>query len=633
MSNTRGTVEIYEGNNTIRKLMSDALMRAGFSVVERTAGSPTPAEGCDLLVVDVDSGLPDTDARARVYQEDERPVLYCGVRSSRERFPSNPWLDRPFSKNTFLSECLILVEGPTAERITIAGDDDPITRELHYDEAISLEKQLGLEPGVLRTDHGYEAEAEADEDDVMDLDAHGSAIIEVADLRSLMTGGRLVGSVATRRVDANELIHDRSELPRLMPRTPSFNQTMPDTPLAMASLADGQDLSNTTESGIVPPPDETDASRLSADLKNVARILADSWNRIGVTARTEDRADRIERILSSLFEGGMRAVSQEIRRIPSGVGFAGSLESLPVIDLLRTIRDRKLRGRLEISVPDATWVLFLESGTIDDLENLSGSADLQLLDALLAMQQLSPTHHVEMSKGYATGEFHEPAAFKLVQDQVVALEDVQRARVRCLKDAFRVICAARRGNFAFLEILNGDGQSWPVRGLGQSVDTLLLEVLRESSFDTGDSQATARTVLMLDAGRTASLAPEALTEEERAVLIFFRDGEKVGSIVEQLSHPELERIVNRLKKLELLKRTSPKIVTPRVVSPPIEVRSQTVVNPLTDVLSRNERRKNSTDGDDQPTHLKNSIHIGPDLDDDDESNTDTDNHLDDDTPA
>lgn len=626
MANSRGTVEIYEGNNTIRKLMSATLMRAGFEVVERSSGSPAPTEGCDLLVVDVDSGLPDTDARARVYQGDERPVLFCGVRSSRERFPSNSWLNRPFSKNTFLSECLLLIEGPTAERITIVGDDDPITRELHYDEAVSLEKQLGLEPGVLRTDHGYEAD-----DDVMDLDEHGSAIIEVADLSTLMTGGRLVGSVATRRVDANELIHDRAEMPRLMPRTPSFNQTMPDTPLAMASLAEGQDLSTTTESGIVPPPDETDAARLSADLKSVARILADSWNRIGVTARTEDRADRIERILSSLFEGGMRAVSQEIRRIPSGVGFAGSLEALPVIDLLRTIRDRKLRGRLEISVPDATWVLFLESGTIDDLENLSGSADLQLLDALLALQKISPGHHVEMSKGYATGEFHEPAAFKLVQELVVTLDDVQRARVRCLKDAFRVICAARRGNFAFLEILNGDGQSWPVRGLGQSVDTLLLEVLRESSFDTGDSQATARTVLMLDAGRTAALAPEALTEEERAVLLFFRDGEKVGSIVEQLSHPELERIVNRLKKLELLKRTSPKIVTPRVASPPIEVRSQTVVNPLTDVLSRNERRKNTRDGDDQPTHLKNSIHIGPDLDDDDESNTD--NHRDDDTPA
>jgi hypothetical protein len=233
MANSRGTVEIYEGNNTIRKLMSATLVRAGFEVVERTTGSPAPAIGCDLLVVDVDSGLPDTDARARAYQGDERPVLFCGVRSSRERFPSIPWLNRPFSKNTFLSECLLLIEGPTAERITMAGDDDPITRELNYDEAISLEKQLGLEPGVLRTDHGYEAD-----DDVMDLDEHGSAIIEVADLSTLMTGGRLVGSVATRRVDANELIHDRADLPRLMPRTPSFNQTMPDTPLAMASLAD-----------------------------------------------------------------------------------------------------------------------------------------------------------------------------------------------------------------------------------------------------------------------------------------------------------------------------------------------------------------------------------------------------------
>ena len=94
------------------------------------------------------------------------------------------------------------------------------------------------------------------------------------------------------------------------------------------------------------------------------------------------------------------------------------------------------------------------------------------------------------------------------------------------------------------------------------------------------------------------------------MLKFFRDGERVGSVIEQLSDPEFEKIVNRLKKLELLKRTNPSLSTPP------KVHNQTVVNPLTDILSRNERRKNHPGGDDQPTHLKNSGLIGPDLDDD-----------------
>lgn len=676
MPNLRGTVEIYQGNDTVRRLMSSALARAGFRVIERTGDSPIPAAPSDMLVVDVDSGLPDTDARVSTYAEANRPVLYSGVRASRERFGNAPWIDRPFSKNSFLAQCLGLVEGPTSERITISGEDDPITRELQYEEAVALEKQLGLAPGVLGTDLLDENEGEG-EDDVLDLDSHGSAIIEVAEIKSLLSGGKLVGAVAKREVDASELLHKHSDIPRLhAPRTPTFNQTMPDSPLAMSNQDDTPELTTPTESGIVPPPDESETSRMNADIKNVSRMLADSWTRIGTTARTEDRAERIQRILNALLAGGLRSVSQELRRIPAGVGFAGSLEALSALDLLRTVRDRKLRGRLEISVQDGTWVLFVDGSHIEELENLSGSADLQLLDTLYQMHKIDGNRHGELSQGYATGAFHQPASLKLVQDQLVTRDDIDKARVRCVKDAFRLICASRRGNFAFLEVQPGDGQSWPVRGLGQHLDTLLLEVLRESSFDTGDSQATARTILTMDAVRAASLAPTALTSDELAVLRYFQNGEKLGNALEQLSQPEMTAIVNRLKKLELLRRTAPvpglsnpgadfdetapptattsssmAPVPPHVEKGPAPlvhaerpdtheegkpalpddfkpfsgpVSNQTVVNPLADLVSRRERRKNASDADNQTTHLKNSVSIGPELDDDDNDDDDED---------
>lgn len=621
MAAHRGTIELYQGNETVRRLTAATLGRAGFRVIERTSMDDAPLDLGDLLLLDVSSGLAEVDSRAALYAENQKPVLFSGVRGDRQTYAELPWLDRPFARNTLVAACLRIVEGVSF--VPIGSEDDPVTREMQYEEALNLEKQLGLEAGLLVPNMpDVEIEEDEDDDDIMSLDEHGSAIIGIEDLSSLVSGGKLIGGVTKRAVDAYEIINDRVEpSPLYVMRTPTFNQTMPDTPMALA--ADDIDTATQNSQAIVPPPDDVSGTHpeLSIPLKTVARMLAESWNRIGVSARSEDRAGHIERVLNAMLQQGVRGAKAELRRIPPGDGFSGTLDVLSVIDLLRTIRDRRLRGRLELSLSEGAFIMYLEGGFIEDIEALSGVGDLRLLDSLRAMGYLSDIIHAELSQGYATGAYLEPAELKIRRDGLVAEHELREGRIQRLRDTFRFLCASRRGEFAFMVVQPGDGLPWPMRGLHLPVDTLLLEILREGTVDTGDSQATARTRLVIDTARTSALAPTLLTEDEIAVLRYFRDGETVGNVLEQLTGAEVDKIVQRLKSLELLRRTHPEVGT-RTKEPHSFA---TVVSAVPDSISRHERTSQTSNKQDQTTHLKESFAIGPDFGpDDDDGDDETD---------
>lgn len=611
-SMAKHTIEIREGNKTLRLLMQDALDEVGIDAVVRE-DPPIDGEACDMLVIDYDSGLADLDEWVELYDENERPVLFLGVKRSRDRFPDREWLGRPFSRASFLSQCFdaLDLEDESYSDILIPVEDDPITRELNYDEAIELEKQLGLGSGSLGAETPEHDEEDSDEE-VMNIDEHGSVIIEVTDL-DRNRGGQLSGSIDKRAIPREELEREREE--RVEPdrkRQSTFNQTMPDTPLALADGVEGQ-AHGMTEPAILPPPPTSEevSDEMGPLLKSVSRMLADTWNGIGLAARTEDRAERIERVLRAAMTGGVRAASGELRRIPTSLGFAGSLESLTVIEILRTIRDRRLRGRFEIALNDATFVVFIEGGYLEDVESLSGSNELQVLDILLELEMLSQEVYGELTRGYATGSIHEPVEMKLTRERLVTEENLKIARTMQMKNSFRRMCSARQGSFSFQEIRKGDGQPWPVNGVHLPVDNILLELLRESSIDTGDSQATSRTRLVLDANRAAFIDPDSLTPDELSVLRFFRKAQNMGEALQRLDANDVNRVVNRLKKLELLKRSDPEIVIP----PGLEhVREDTVVSPITDKLSREEREQQSSPANEQTTHLKEAFDVGPDTD-------------------
>ncbi len=608
------TVEIYEGNQTLRRLMSESLTDAGMSIVERDADSEIPDELADLLIVDVDSGLPETKERAEAYETDERPVVIVGVRTSRERFPGVDWLDRPFARSNFVAQCKALLgvedepESDDDDEDDSVDRDGPITRELEFDEAAELEGELGLESGVLTGDSDHS------QDEVIAIEDHGSIIVDISDLVSSESGGRLVSPIAKRELDTSELQRERIDHHlSVATRSPTFNQTMPDTPLAIEESEDPhkestEDLGKgtTTEPTFVPKGSDV-SDEFVPLFKSVSRMLADNWNRIGLAARSVDRADRIEAIINAAIEGGIRTAADEVQRIPGGYGFGGSLESLTVIELLRTARDRKLRGRLELDVPDGTFAIYMDGIFMEGIDMLSGSEDLVVLDMLLRLGKLDEAQYSELVQGYATGQFTQPATMKLLRDGTVTDADILEARQTATQETLRRLVMSRRGTFAFMDIRPGDGQPWPRAGLHIHVDEMLLQILREASVDTGDSQATARTKLVADLARATSMDSKALNEDERELLGFFKGSETLGEAREQFG--DVDKVVDRLKKLELLKRSDPMINIPAEVRA-LEGAESTVVSPVPDALSRKEKAQDQDDNM-ATTHMKSQFDIGP----------------------
>ncbi len=595
------SVEILQGNATLRRLMGEILTQMGIRPTLCSGDEPAPSTLSDLLVVDVDSGVPNARERAQSYFDDHRHVIFCGVRGSRDEFEDQHWLGRPFTPATFISQCVLalgLLEedskgGATPPNLLMKGDE-PITRELAYDEAQELERRLGLNPGSLASPSEVTGGSE-DAFEVLDVE---SSFIEEVDELNFSLGGSVVGEVSTRRVSVDEIALSQDEEIRVsrQARSPTFNQTMPDTPMALSpdETSDVSEHGRSSDSSqpaadIVPKSGE--AGDIGFQIKGVARMLAESWHRIAMTPRTDDRADRIEKILVAAVGKGIRGAAKELERVPQAAGFAGNFAALTFVDTIRTIRDRKLRGRLEVAIGDEAFVFYVEGMYLHDIDALSGNIDGMLLEILHQGGAVDAKTFEQLRTDLDDGRLNAPLEMILSRRGLVADATLQSAKVVRAREIFRRLCGTRGGQFAFLEIVHGDGQPWPVDSLRINVDQLMLELLREASIDTGDSKATDRTMLQLDATRAASV--DRLTPAEREVLDIFRTGETLESARERLqahAGPEdVERIVDRLKKVELLKRSNPQIEVSDEIRERV-TRQSSVVEPAPGVESSAELR-------------------------------------------
>jgi len=154
-------VEIREGNRTLRQLMRDALSKSGIDAVVRDE-PPQDDEACDMLVVDLDSGMADLEDWVERYDELELPVLFLGVKHSRDRFPQREWLGRPFSPTSFMAQCFDALdfEGDSYGNIRISGDDDPITATGLSNHALVLRNLGRTEEAVPLYGEAIEASVE-----------------------------------------------------------------------------------------------------------------------------------------------------------------------------------------------------------------------------------------------------------------------------------------------------------------------------------------------------------------------------------------------------------------------------------------------------------------------------------------
>jgi hypothetical protein len=564
------TVEVCQPNRTVSRLMVDVLEEVGARTRAAMKSEGEPA--ADLLLFDV-SARADAHAKARLeeHEREEKPVVFVGLRHLRGGAEEGAWLDRPFSASAMLHQCALALDvtltiPPSALEgaMTLDTSEEPIrrmieregppTREIDYEEASQLEAEFGLEPGVLGA--GLDA-TPSESVEELEIDDDSDLIVDVVEADelddSLILGGRIVGEIAAQVLELGavpDAYLDDSPAPAEL-RSEGLFSTSPDLPGEVPSPADRTldelDLRRVPE----PASQVLVDAETSLELKNFSRMLAEAWGKVGLSARVEDRSDRLNRVLHALFEGGLDGAAQALQRVPQSEGFSGSLRALGVVGLFRTLRDRKLRGRLEVSTTEQAYVLYIDGGVLCDIDALAGDPEQLLLQILREHGAIDEVVYRNLSM-----EEGAPVEMRLRMEGLVseaALEQALRLRAR---EIFKQVCRARFGTFSFIEIFRGDSHAWPVRELRMSIDQALLEILREASFETEDSEATSRTKLMADATRMASIDMGSLTRTERELLSVFRRGETLGEARERLGREveEVDSVVNRLKRAQLLRR-------------------------------------------------------------------------------
>jgi hypothetical protein len=600
----RSRIALLEGNKTLHRLFAEALTEARFDA----QGPPASADLADLLIVDVDSDVLDGEELRAAYRQARRPVLTIGLKSSREAHADGPWLTRPFSMSTLVEHCLELLglkgpEEPT-EDVSPSEIPPPIAMELREetptveispDDVLALEGQLGLKPGGLA---GLAPTVRSAVEDVIELDEEASMVMSIEQIRPTRPAGGSVASIIEEHVLSLESLEQEAAsltVPATIRAQNSHKTTLPDAPAVLLPTGARSTVMEVESSPPVLMPSSGSAARAMtntgltpetiAAVKETARMLANAWDRVGLAARAEDRADRIERVLFALFKDGLGGAGEEIRRVPMAVGLAGNLEALSLIDLFHTLRDRRLRGRVELCLDDdhGGYVLYVDGGYLQDIDVLGGDADEMLLEILFETEIIDEPTYQRLRRFQEEDDgLSAPLVMRLRSEQLVTEEELRRTRRLRAERLFANICGNRRGNFTYIEIAHGSGQAWPIHQLGLKIDEMLLKIARENQVDIGRSEATARTSLVMDEERVAGMDMEQLTPAEKSLLQFFKKGETLDTARRKFADDTAEPVddvVRRLKGVELLKRQQAQTSKTVLQAPPDDPhKMQTVVN-------------------------------------------------------
>ncbi len=552
---TTTKVAILQGNATVAKLMGDFLEGSNSFEVEFLQGSPPGAARAQLVVIDIDSEGSTAQQWIRHCDGRQLPVIVTGVERSRKAYADRPWLGRPFSVHQLLALCREVLfpderrsgeeELPPAIEVGAKALDQPTVEIPGADPALE--------------DASTEKKAVDELLEVLDIDGTGSMILEIEDVSSdRPVGGMLVRDARRRSIAPAELeqsnpwsdVEDTEVESSDRKRTTSSVMLEGQAEVTPSSRAEVTAVSSISD---LTTNDFSGAHR-------VASLVAEHWNRIGLTARPADRADRLQRIFTAMLRDGIDGVLEVLKRIPPVTGFSGNLETISVVDLLHTIRDRRLRGRLEVGLDGHSFVLYVDQTRLDGIESLGETTDrlfVKLLRNQGAFDETTYRHYKRLAS-----EVHgEALEMKLRQDEAIDDTAFFQAKKEKARHLLTKMCRGKYGTFAFIEISHQSGHSWPTLPLKLSVDALLLEVLRrESSQHDLSSESLLEADLVIDSERAARLAPDALTEAERQTLDFFERGATVDKARKSLPPTEepVARVVRRLERLELLRRLGQK---------------------------------------------------------------------------
>ena len=559
-------VAVLQGNATVAGRMCEFLEKSQGFEVERLEGSPPGATRAQLAIIDVDSGLDEAEQWIHHCDGRQLPVLISGVERSREGYADRPWLSRPFSSTQLITVCRELLGLSGSEEAQEDTIPPPIEVEPDTEQKPTVEIPTGLaeeESGDEPSEHELPTTRAWPEEllESLDLDASGGMILEMEEVsKSGAVGGELVAKEKRRRFEAQELFEENpwANEPDTAVEQPSPDDSAvpieptrrePSAGGAAPSLkAGGGEVTAISALGDMSSNDFSGAHR-------VASLVAEHWDRLGLTARPTDRADRLQRVLTAMLREGLDGVLDELKRIPAVSGFSGCLQTLPVVDLLHTVRDRKLRGRLEVGLDGHSFVLYVDHNLLQGIDSLGENTAGLLVDFLHRAEALDENayrHYRRLVKELSG----EPLEMKLRRDGMVDEDSLWEAKRERAKYLLSKLCQGQHGTFAFIDVSRDSGQAWPTKGLRLNVDALLLELYRKGTLDADQARPITRSALVPDSERAAKIDPQQLTEGERQILEFFKGGRSVDSAQGVLSDGDesAEEVIQRLRRLELLRR-------------------------------------------------------------------------------
>lgn len=300
----------------------------------------------------------------------------------------------------------------------------------------------------------------------------------------------------------------------------------------------------------------TESRRFERELAEVAGLLAESWSRLGLTARWEDRAERLKRIFSAFAEQGVEGASEELDRIPPAHGFSGTLTVFPALELIRLVREKRFLGRLEVSHESGGYVLYLDGNRLVGIDDLEGRSEAMLLDCLRQSETVDHATYEQLVDA-AEDSLGQPLEMRLRTEGLVTDEQLLDARRTRAKRVVEEVVNATTGSFAFIHGGDESGQPWPVNELGLSIDVLLLELLRAGSVDWSPNEQLGPEAFVAAGHRLGDEQQTALALVERRVLNACAEPRRLDELARELEMgpSQAEQVVRRLRAVGFLEPT------------------------------------------------------------------------------
>ena len=296
-------------------------------------------------------------------------------------------------------------------------------------------------------------------------------------------------------------------------------------------------------------------------LSELATLLAESWNRIGLTARWEDRAERLKRTFDALLDGGLSRASDELERVPPAHGLSGTLQVFPSWQLIRLIRERELIGRLEISNESGGFVLYFDSASVVGVDDLQGRSEAMLLDCLREIESVDEEAYRDLSETLEDS-FAAPLEMRLRSDGIVTESQLLEAREARAKWVMKEVLAANVGTFAFIHGNDESGQPWPVNELDLNIDVVMLDLVREGKVDHVGDEIIDETLWVTIPKRLEAADPSDFTVTELSILDLCVEPTYFEDVVESLegSEDELRSDLEKLESVGFIERLADRIV-------------------------------------------------------------------------